>query len=58
MQEDADGSLLLTLRVNHLLEVKRWAMYWGPDCQVLEPMELRAEVRDDAKRIIDLYGNA
>jgi proteasome accessory factor B len=58
LAEEADGNLLLTLRVNHLLEVKRWALSFGADCEVLEPPELREELLSEAKRINQLYGNA
>lgn len=36
-----DGSLVVRLRLGHLREVERWALSWGPDCEVLEPAELR-----------------
>jgi hypothetical protein len=35
IDDQPDGGLVLTLRVNHLLEVKRWALSWGADCGVL-----------------------
>ena len=37
----ADGGLLLRFEVSDLREVKRLVMFWGTDCEVLEPNELR-----------------
>jgi len=35
--QNPDGSLVLSLTVNHLLELKRWILSWGNMAQVLEP---------------------
>ncbi len=43
--EHPDGSLVLTLTVNHLLELKRWILSWGALAQVLAPPSLVLEVR-------------
>jgi len=52
-----DGSLLLRIKVNHMQEVKRLALSFGPDCEVLEPASLREEyavdVRAMAERILE-----
>jgi predicted DNA-binding transcriptional regulator YafY len=44
LEETPDGSLIVGLTVSHLLEVERWALSWTPDCEVLEPDELRQRV--------------
>lgn len=54
MQED--GSLELSLRVNHLLELKRWIISWGVQAKVLEPATLVAEMRQMAQQMADQYG--
>jgi predicted DNA-binding transcriptional regulator YafY len=46
----------MTLRVNHLLEVKRWVMSLGPDCEVLEPEQLRSEVAAELLQAVRQYG--
>lgn len=53
LRERKDGSLTLTLKVTHLLEVKRWALSWGAECEVLEPEELRAEMREELRRMAE-----
>jgi predicted DNA-binding transcriptional regulator YafY len=52
----AGGRLEMTLRVNHLLEVKRWVMSFGPDCEVLEPEQLRSEVAAELLQAVRQYG--
>ncbi len=56
LKERRDGSLELTLRLNHFLEVKRWALSYGAACEVLEPAELREEVRHEVLRTLEKYG--
>lgn len=52
MEEQADGSLILTLTVNHLLELKRWILSWGDGAQVLEPPDLADTIRRTAQRMV------
>ncbi|MEI7687589.1 MAG: WYL domain-containing protein [Planctomycetota bacterium] len=47
LHDEHDGSVILTLKLTHLLEIKRWAMSWGSECEVLEPEELRQEIVRD-----------
>jgi Predicted transcriptional regulator len=46
-QQD-DGSLILVLRVNHLLALKRWILSWGDAAKVLAPRDLADEIRRTA----------
>ncbi len=55
LDDQTDGGVIVTLQVNHLLEIKRWAMSYGSDCEVLEPAELREEIRTELKRVGQLY---
>lgn len=57
LEDEPDGSLILTLRINHTLEIKRLALSWGADCEVLEPVELRDEIVQELARIAEAYGN-
>ena len=47
MADEPDGGCKLRLRVKHSLEMKPWIRGWGPECEVLAPMELRQEVAAD-----------
>ncbi len=55
IHEHADGSLTLLFRVNHLLEVKRWVLSFGADCEVERPKELRAEIERDIRAMLANY---
>lgn len=52
--DEPDGSLILTLTVNHLLELKRWILSWGDAAQVLAPPELASDLRETAQRMAAL----
>ena len=57
IQKKKDGSLILTLALDHFLEVKRWVLAYGPECEVLEPAELREEVRQKLRKAASQYGS-
>ena len=40
-----DGGVELRLTVSHLKEIERFALSWAPDCEVLEPPELRRQMQ-------------
>ena len=54
IEEQADGSLVLTLTVNHLLELKRWILSWGDHALVLTPPELAEDLHRTALRMAGL----
>ena len=50
-----DGRLLLTLRVDHELEVLPWLLSWGRHVRVLEPRALRERLATEARAVADQY---
>ncbi len=44
--EYENGEVILSLTVNHLLELKRWILSWGVDAQVLEPDSFVQEIQE------------
>ncbi len=44
LEERSDGSVILSLTVNHLLELKRWILSWGSMAEVLEPKKFVEDV--------------
>jgi predicted DNA-binding transcriptional regulator YafY len=52
LRDHKDGSLTLTFRVNHLLEVKRWVLSFGADCEVLAPKQLQLDIRGELQKMI------
>lgn len=53
LRKRGDGSVTLTFRVNHLLEVKRWVLSFGVECEVLAPGELKATIAAEIQKMID-----
>jgi len=51
LQNEPDGSVILSLEVASLWEVKRWLLGWGADAEVLEPSELKRSIICEAIRL-------
>ncbi|MEA2114418.1 MAG: WYL domain-containing protein [Thermodesulfobacteriota bacterium] len=52
-----DGNVILSLTVNHLLELKRWILSWGCDAQVLEPDSFARDIRRTLENTVCLYAS-
>ena len=50
-----DGDVILSMTVNHLLELKRWVLSWGDEAQVLEPNTFVQEIKKTARNITQKY---
>jgi predicted DNA-binding transcriptional regulator YafY len=57
-ESQPDGSLILTMRLSSLVEVKRWVMSWGATCEVMEPRELRKSILEEHRILECLYAGA
>lgn len=57
-EEQDNGDIILNMRVNHLLEVKRWVLSWGEHARVMEPEELRDDIRNTVLSLAESYGIA
>jgi proteasome accessory factor B len=55
MADTPDGGCELSMRVGGIIEIRSWVLSWGGDVEVLAPPELRDEVVDHARRMVDLY---
>jgi predicted DNA-binding transcriptional regulator YafY len=51
-----DGGILYEVQVGYPKEVAWWAMSWGSEAEILEPLELRAYVAEEVRRMAVLYG--
>lgn len=56
IEEHGDGSITLSLTVNHLLELKSWILSWGGEAQAMEPPELAADLERTIREMAVLYG--
>lgn len=55
IDELADGGLLFSVRVSDPREMRPWIRSWGADVEVLEPRELRAEMIEQVRRMVQRY---
>ena len=49
------GGLEFTLRLDSLDEIERWILGWGPDAEVIAPMELREGIKAKARAVAGIY---
>lgn len=49
----SDGGVILQLKLRSLVEVRRWILSWGCECEVLAPAALKAEIRREATAILN-----
>jgi len=56
ISDNGDGSIVLSLTVNHMLELKRWVLSWGMEARVLEPEMLALDIRSEVGGMSALYG--
>jgi len=54
-ERQGDGSLLWRSTVSGVIEIRLWILSWGEDVEVLEPAELRDQVRDILTRAASQY---
>jgi proteasome accessory factor B len=50
-----DGGCELIMRVGGTREMRSWVLGWGAEVEVLEPIALRDEVQDHARRMLERY---
>lgn len=55
VRQEPDGSVLLSFSVTDFREVRLKVLQFGADVEVLEPAELRREIRDEIGRMRELY---
>lgn len=56
LEEQPDGSVVLHMCIDEPQEMLPWIRGWGADCEVLAPPDLREKLRDETRRLGDLYG--
>jgi proteasome accessory factor B len=51
----ADGSIIMTIKVRDYIHIRYWIMRWGKEVEVIEPESLKNQIRDTAQSIVDIY---
>jgi predicted DNA-binding transcriptional regulator YafY len=55
IEEGRDGSLIVEFEACGFKELQSWILQWGPEVEVLEPLDLREQVRERARQVVQLY---
>jgi predicted DNA-binding transcriptional regulator YafY len=55
IEDQPDGSVLLSLEVANFHEIERWILSWGEDVKVESPPELREQLRSHIQRMAAAY---
>lgn len=55
LERQSDGSVIMTLSVIDTVELSSWILGWGKTVEVLEPAELRQDMIETAKAMLDVY---
>lgn len=55
IQEMEDGSLILSIFLDELSEIKNWVMAFGSAAEVIEPLQLREEIKQEILKLKVLY---
>lgn len=55
--EEKDGSLLFEKNTTMTPEILKWVLSFGSDVLVLEPETLREQVVQEAKKMVERYGD-
>jgi predicted DNA-binding transcriptional regulator YafY len=56
VEEIADGKIICSLTVYNSPEIKSWLLSWGKQVEVLEPKELREEIKQELQAGLGKYG--
>ena len=55
IEDLSDGGCIVTLSVASMMEIGRWVRSWGDKVEVLAPVSLRDELREEAVRTARMY---
>ncbi len=58
LEEESDGSLLVTLRVTSSVEMRPWILGWGGDVEVLAPEQLREAIARSVREASARYADS
>jgi predicted DNA-binding transcriptional regulator YafY len=55
LTDQQDGSLIATFRLDNTEEIKRWILSFGKHATVLQPEEVRSEMRTELRQLLAAY---
>lgn len=51
----SDGSVIVQFSLSSLIEIRSWLLSFGSHAEVLEPLELRTALREEAEKLAQIY---
>ncbi len=51
----SDGSVIVQFSLSSLIEIRSWILSFGSHAEVLEPVELRTTLREEAEQLAQIY---
>lgn len=55
IEETGGDAIIATFQLGHLRDVETWALSWGAECEVLEPVELRGRIRLTCQKMANTH---
>lgn len=55
LQEQADGTVVMRLRVASTTEIKHWVLGWGAACEVIAPEDFKRQIEAELEAMAKLY---
>ena len=55
LERQKDGSVVMTLQVMDTVDLYSWILSWGNRVEVLEPLEIRRDISNTAKDVLNIY---
>lgn len=52
---NSSGDIVFKARINELKEIKKWILGFGSQAEILEPIELRNEIKEEMGKIVEKY---
>lgn len=54
-REGKEGIITFKLKIGSLMEITPWIRGWGPDVEVISPLEFRKDFRSWADQLHNMY---
>lgn len=55
IQVSEDGGCILTVKINHTLEMMPFIRAWGDQVEMLKQAELREQIAEEYRRAVEIY---
>lgn len=55
--DEPDGSIVMQIKTSGWMDVQKWILSFGPDAELLEPKDMRLEIKERLLNTTDLYNN-